>query len=159
MNIYLIRHGDAEKASLSIRDSERKLTHEGEIKLKAAAEGWKNFIKGFDYIVSSPLVRAMQTAKIVSDVFAYPGKIITENKIKSGGRTDDLIEIANILNAENVAFIGHEPDFSEHVSALISSSGARIAFKKGTIAKISFHNKAKISRGELEFLIPINTFK
>ncbi len=55
--------------------------------------------------------------------------------------------------------LGHEPDFSEHVSQLISNSGAKIDFKKGMIAKISFNGKAKLTRGVLEFLIPAKAYK
>jgi phosphohistidine phosphatase SixA len=59
----------------------------------------------------------------------------------------------------DMAFVGHEPDFSEHVSNLVSSSGVRIDFKKGMIAKIGFDGKVRIGRGVLEFLIPTKAYK
>lgn len=154
LNIYLIRHSDAESISKGIKDSERKLTPEGINKIREAATIWKNFIPTFDYIISSPYVRALQTAKVIAEVFNCPEKIMTDRRIACGSRTDDVVEIANSLNAENIAFVGHQPDMSDHVSAMISSNGAFADFKKGAIAKITFHNKAREGKGILEYLIP-----
>lgn len=159
MNIYLIRHGDAEKASGQKKDSDRMLTFEGEQKIKIAAEGWKVLIPQFSHIISSPLARALRTAEIVAQVFKFTGEIIIDKRLMFGNRTEELIDLANEIMGQDMAFVGHEPDFSEHASNLISNSSAKIDFKKGMIAKISFPAKAKISRGVLEFLIPAKAYK
>jgi len=159
MNIYLIRHSDAEKSSETTRDHDRKLTKEGEQKATSCAAGWKSMIKGFDFIVSSPLTRAVETAKIVAEVFEFKKDIVIDKRIACGTKTEDLIELANSLGGEEMAFVGHEPDFSEHVSRLTSISGAFVEFKKCAIAKICFQNKARIGKGILEFLIPPKAFK
>jgi phosphohistidine phosphatase len=159
MNIYLIRHSDAEKSSETVKDNDRKLTKEGELKARASAAGWKNLIKGFDYIVSSPLTRAVETAKITSEIFGHGKEIVIDKKIACGSRTEELIELANSLGGEDVAFVGHEPDCSEHISRLTSISGSFVEFKKCAIAKICFQNKARIGKGILEFLIPPKAFK
>jgi phosphohistidine phosphatase len=158
MNIYLIRHGDAENLSKGIKDFDRKLTREGEQKIKSASHYWENIITEFDYIISSPYARAMQTARIIASGFNYKNEIHTDMKLGCGSETDDLIEIINSLEGNEIAYIGHQPDLSNHASALISGSGAFVEFKKGAIAKISFHNKVKEGKGVLEFLIPQNTF-
>jgi phosphohistidine phosphatase len=159
MNIYLIRHSDAEKSSETIKDNDRKLTKEGELKAKSCAAGWKNIIKGFDFIVSSPLIRAVETAKIISEVFEYKKDIVIDKRIACGTKSEDLIELANSLGGEEMAFIGHEPDFSEHISRFTSISGSFVEFKKCAIAKICFQNKARIGKGILEYLIPPKVFK
>jgi phosphohistidine phosphatase len=158
MNIYLVRHGDSEKASPAKKDFDRELTPEGVKNLKTAAEGWKKLIIKIDFIISSPFVRAVQTAEIIAKAFSLPNGIVKDKRIGSGSKTDDLIDLANSLDAEDILFVGHEPDFSKHVSTLISSSVAFIDFKKGMIAKISFDKKVKISRGTLEYLIPVKPF-
>lgn len=158
MNLYLIRHGAAEDKKPGGRDFDRMLTDEGIQKMKTAANGWKNLITHFDYLVSSPYPRAVQTAEIVKDVYSHKDKILFDKRFGPGCPSELLTDIANELNAENIAFFGHEPDFSGYVSDLISNSGARIDFKKGAIAKISFFNKAKLGVGTLEFLIPARTF-
>ncbi len=158
MNIYLIRHGDAEKISINKKDFDRELTANGKIRLKNAVLAWKNFIDPFDYLISSPLLRARQTADIIAEFFEIRNDIIINKKLTSGGLTEDIVGIANSFDVENIAFVGHQPDFSEHISNLISNSFANIEFKKSAIAKISFHNKVQLSRGILEFLIPAGIF-
>lgn len=159
MNIYLIRHGDAEKASAHKKDAERKLTPEGEQKLKVAAESWKFLVPSFTHIISSPLIRAFQTAEIISNVYKFTGKVIIDKRLTFGGKTEGLIDLAHEIMGNDMAFVGHEPDFSEHVAHLVSNSGANVEFKKGMIAKISFDGKVKMGRGLLEFLIPIKAYK
>lgn len=154
LNIYLIRHSDAEALSKGLRDMDRKLTPEGIKKISEAAVNWKNFIPSFDYIISSPYERAIQTARIISEVFNCTDKLLSDRRVACGSRTDDIIEIANSLNAENIAFVGHQPDMSDHISAMISSNGAFAEFRKASIAKVIFHNKAREGKGILEFLIP-----
>jgi len=159
MNIYLIRHGDAEKIVLGKKDFDRELTPAGKVKLRNAAEHWKNLIPSFDYIITSPLVRAYQTAQIVGEVYGYSKEIITDKKLSPGGKTDAIIEIANSLDGEDIAFVGHQPDFGEHLSELVSREEIMVEFKKGALAKISFNNKARPAKGLLEFLIPPGIFK
>jgi phosphohistidine phosphatase len=159
MNIYLIRHGDSEKISTNKKDTERKLTPDGEQKLKIAAEGWKLLVPQFSHIISSPISRALQTAEIIAQAYKFTGNIITDKRLISGNKTEGLIDLANEIMGHDMAFIGHEPDFSEHVSHLISNSVVRVDFKKGMIAKISFDGRAKMSRGVLEFLIPVKAYK
>ncbi|MEO8398304.1 MAG: phosphohistidine phosphatase SixA [Ignavibacteriaceae bacterium] len=160
MNIYLIRHGDAENSSSEIKDSERKLTAKGKEKMGKAVAGWKNIITHFDYVISSPFLRALQTAKIIAKAYEIDEhKLIIDKRLKSGSTTEDVIEISNAFEAEDIAFVGHQPEFAEHVSKLVSDSGAYFEFKKGAIAKIVFFNKVKEGKGSLEFLIPPNIFK
>jgi len=158
MNIYLIRHGDAEKISIGKKDFDRELTSTGRIKLKSAVLNWKNLIKRIDFIVTSPLARAVQTANIIAELYGAGDKILIDKKLSCGSRTESIIEIANSLDGEEIAFVGHQPDLSEILSDLISPKSAYTDFKKGAIAKISFGNKAGTAKGTLEFLIPASAF-
>jgi phosphohistidine phosphatase len=158
MNIYLIRHGDAEKVSTGKKDFDRELTLPGRIKLKSAVLNWKNLIKEFNFIVTSPLTRAVQTANIIAELYGAGYNILIDKKLSPGSRTENLIEIANSLESEEIAFVGHQPDLSEQLSDLTSPKGAYIDFKKGAIAKVSFGNKVSIAKGTLEFLIPVSVF-
>jgi len=159
MNIYLIRHGDAEKVEIGKKDFDRELTASGKIKMNNAAQFWKNIIDRFDSIYSSPLTRAYQTAEITAEVFGIKDKMIIDKKLSPGCKAESIVEIANSSDKEDIVFVGHQPDFSEILSGLISIKGANIDFKKGAIAKIVFGNKARLSRGLLEFLIPASVFK
>jgi phosphohistidine phosphatase len=158
MNIYLIRHSDSEGISKGLKDSERKLTPEGELKIKNASLFWKNIIPEFDYILSSPYIRAFQTAKIIASVYSYKKEIIIDKRLGCGSETDNLIEILNSYQSGDIAIVGHQPDLSNHLSRLISGSDITVEFKKGTIAKISFGNKIRLGKGALEFIVPPGFF-
>lgn len=158
MNLYLVRHGAAEDKKPGGRDFDRELTEEGKKKMLTAAKGWKNIIPELDTLVSSPLVRALQTAEIVRKSYGLKDEVIQDNRLSPGSRTEDIISLINEMPGDDVAIFGHEPDFSTHVSRLISNSGAEVDFKKGAVAKIVFHGRARLSAGTLEFLIPVKAF-
>jgi phosphohistidine phosphatase len=158
MNIYLIRHGDSEGISKGLKDSERKLTPDGELKIRNASLFWKNIIPEFEYIISSPYLRALQTAKIIATVYNFKKEIFIDKRLGCGSETESLIEIFNSFQSGEIALVGHQPDLSNHLSRLISGSGASVEFKKGAIAKISFNNKVREGKGVLEFLVPPGIF-
>ena len=159
MNIYLVRHGDAEKTAIGKKDFDRDLTPEGKIKIKSAVANWKIFLPDIDFIVTSPYIRALNTAKIIAETYEVKNPVIIDKKLSPGSKAENLIEIANSLSGEEIVFVGHQPDLSGHLSNLISGSGANIEFKKGAVAKITFRNKVHLSKGVLEYLIPAGAFK
>lgn len=159
INLYLIRHGEAEKISPLKKDFDRELTDDGKFLLQSAVEYWKKIIPTFDIILSSPLIRAVQTSEIIANGFNYNKEILKDNNLATGARTDDLIEIINHFHFENIACIGHQPDLSFHVSNLISNTGCTLHFPPASICKIKFNGAAKFSKGELIYLIPPEIFK
>lgn len=154
MNIILFRHGDADNSSPGIKDSERKLTLAGEAKTRKNAELLKLYIGSPDYIITSPLIRAHQTAKIILEILRCKNEIIADKKLLPGSSAEDIIDLANYLNSQNILFVGHQPDLSNQVSELISPSEANVEFKKSAAAKISFNKKPALGKGVLELLIP-----
>lgn len=158
MNLYLIRHSIAEKISPDKKDFERELTSEGNKLLRTAVEYWKRIVPGLDLIISSPLTRASQTSEIIAELFNYSKEVIKDNHLANGAKTSDLIEILNSFNIENIACVGHQPDLSLHVSNFISSIGCVLHFPPASICKIRFNGKAKLSKGELIYLIPPEIF-
>ena len=154
MNIYLVRHGSAEEKTLSGKDSDRKLTEKGKDIIIKSTNYFKPFISEIDIIISSPYKRAIQTAEILKKELNLKSDIIQDKRLAPGSRTENIIEICNEIDFSNIVFVGHEPDFSLHTSNLISNSGSQINVKKGTILKISFNGKPRLSGGTLEFLIP-----
>ncbi len=159
MNLYLIRHSEAEKISPPKKDFDRQLTGEGIELIKSAVKYWKKIIPKFDLIITSPLLRAVQTSKIVADGLNYTKEVIKDNNIAAGASTSNVIEIINSYNVEDIAIIGHQPDLSNHVSNFISGNGCVLHFPPASICKIRFSGLAGYSRGELIYLIPPDIFK
>jgi len=154
MNLYLIRHGEAETTSEDKPHEERELTKEGIQVVKASVEMWKNFISSFEIIFSSPLKRAMQTANIIRDVLNVKPEVMEEISLLNGGLTEDLLTLADSFGMEDIAMIGHQPDLGIHISRMTGAAEINIKIPSAAIAKIFYKDKIIVGKGILEFFIP-----
>src|SRR5262245_25419126 len=106
MNLYVLRHGIAVEQGHPqySKDSKRPLTDEGERKVKRIAEAMLQMEVALDVILSSPYVRARQTAVIVAEAFDMDKKMRMTDNLKPGGNQEELIGLIRHLNssAENV---------------------------------------------------------
>ena len=123
--IWMLRHGDAEDGS---PDAGRRLTPKGERQARAAGAALATLGVRLDACVTSPRVRAAETARLAC---APLGIQPAEDERLSGGPFDPLELAAG--SGEEVLLVGHEPDFSEAVRAL---TGGRVKMKKGGLAAI-----------------------
>lgn len=154
MNIYLIRHGQAEKSSERKPDEKRELTSDGRIEVKNSAELWKQYINKIDIILSSPLTRAIQTAEIIKGIFNLDFEILKETTLLNGGLTEDLLNVVNAYGKEDTVLVGHQPDMATHISRIIGYTEINLKIPPATIAKIFFRSNLIMGEGKLEFLIP-----
>lgn len=154
MNIFLIRHGKAEPASLAKKDFDRELTEDGINIIKRSVGFWKNRIISFDFIITSPFIRAVQTAEIIAELMNYKTDLIKDSTLSPGTTTRSVIQLAKVLDGDNIAFVGHQPDMSYHISTLVSNSRLNLKFSPASIAKVLFDGKPKPEKGILEFLLP-----
>lgn len=158
MNLYFVRHEKAENTVILGGDFSRDITEYGRKRLKNSVKHWKNIINTPDFVITSPLNRAKQTAEIIVSELGIEKKLYEDKKLACGSRVDDIIEIANIHGEENIMFVGHEPDISLCISALTAGNYLNCDVKKGSIAKVSFAGKARLGSGILEYLIPPEVF-
>jgi phosphohistidine phosphatase len=134
--IWLLRHAEAEDGS---PDAARRLTAKGENQARAAGAALKALGVELDACLSSPRVRAEQTARLACEPL---GVEVSIDERLSGGPFDAK-ELAAGL--DNVMLVGHDPDFSMAVHDL---TGAQVRMKKGGLAGID--------RGELKVLLRPN---
>jgi phosphohistidine phosphatase len=125
--IYLLRHGEAEDREAAVDDAARRLTKKGERQAQAAGMALRELGVGIDACLTSPKVRARETARIAAEVL---GVEVEETEALRGGAFDAL-ELA--AGRGDVLLVGHEPDFSAEVGRL---TGANIVLKKGGIAVV-----------------------
>ena len=142
MNIFLLRHGIAVEAGAAgfNKDSDRTLTPKGERKLLQVADAMAALELSFDLILTSPYVRARQTADIIAEAFDAKKKLENVEDLTPGGSAKKLIEHINATKPvpENVLLVGHEPSMSEFIALLISGdSQASVLMKKGGLCKLS----------------------
>jgi phosphohistidine phosphatase len=141
MNVYILRHGIAvEHGAAGYKDDdERPLTSKGERKIKAIAKAMKDLGISFDIILSSPLVRARQTAEIIAQALKAKERLELIEALAPQESAKPLIEFLIEQGAvKDVLLVGHEPFLSRLISLLISgSSGASVLLKKGGFCKLS----------------------
>jgi phosphohistidine phosphatase len=153
MRVYFLRHGQAAaRGEWGGADSERPLTEAGVELMRREAEGMKRLGLGLEIIITSPSVRAAQTAAIVAEHLDMRGRLMRDERLAPGFGPRKLAEILHENEmAAAVLLVGHEPDFSETVSDLIG--GARLVFKKGALARVDLPEHS-VRRGDLVWLVP-----
>ena len=158
MNLYLLRHGLAEELDAAglTRDSERPLTAKGERKLWKIAEGMKALELRFDLILSSPYVRARQTAEIIGAALHERKRIEFSDSLIPSGSAKKLVDLLNHFEPklQDVLLVGHEPHLSEFISLLVSGkSGFAVVMKKGGLCKLSVESLHCGRCASLEWLL------
>ena len=139
--LYVMRHGIAVARGDPnfADDTKRPLTPEGKKKLKAIARGLFRLGLGVDSIISSPLIRASETAAIVGEVFAPGVTVESSDFLRPGGSLQALLtSLGKRADHRSVLVIGHEPDLSDGVAKLIGNARANFQFKKGGCCRIDF---------------------
>ncbi len=149
MDLYFLRLGIAADESPTGLDADRQLTKEGIAKLKESARGLRKLGLKIDALLSSPLVRAHETAQIVGRELGAELQLADE--LAPGC---DLERLLGLLGehraAERVMFVGHEPDLSELVATL---TGARVQMRKGGLARVDAE-VLEPGQGTLVWLLP-----
>lgn len=137
MRLLIVRHAIAvPHGTPEVPEDERPLTPRGARRFRAAARGLARICKRPDILLTSPLVRARQTADIAAE--AWGKAKIKEEPVLAGGSFE---KIASVLDKHAdkklVAIFGHEPDVSSIVARLLGTSASeRLTFKKGAAALV-----------------------
>jgi phosphohistidine phosphatase len=161
VDLYLVRHAEALDAERGQCDADRPLSEEGRRKMARGALGLHKFLSErgarIDGVLSSPLFRARETARILAR------EVLGEEKLEEcpplGGEFQwaDLIpHLERHPSSASLALVGHEPHLGNLAGWLVAGSGAaRIPLKKGSI--ICFEVSAAVPRPQavlLWFLAP-----
>jgi phosphohistidine phosphatase len=147
-----MRHGVAAPRDLpGSGDASRPLTPEGKKKTQQIAEGLQRLGWKVDWIVTSPLVRAAETAEIVAASFSSRVPVDTCAALSPGGSAEDLLAfLGKHADRGRVLLVGHEPDLGALAARLIGAgSRANLAFKKGGCCSIRFDKPPAQSAGQL----------
>lgn len=134
MDLYLIRHAIAEERSPNVQDEFRKLTEEGIRKFDQVVRGLREVGIRFEKLYHSPLVRAVQTAEMITDL-TYEGTEVTP--LLAASPTPALLEM---MTGEDIGLVGHEPFLTELLAWLVvgdMDKNTCFELKKGGIAWLS----------------------
>ena len=157
MDIYIIRHAIAvDRGTPEYEDdSQRPLTDKGKKKMRQIAKGLHTLGVDFDLILSSPYVRARETAEILADVFKTKADVaFSENLIPMGDPDLLISEINEKYSVDSIALIGHEPYLTSLISLLVSDSASLdMTLKKGGVCRLSADDLHLTRKTTLEWLL------
>jgi phosphohistidine phosphatase len=161
MHLYLIRHGiavDRDDPNCP-PDTERPLTPKGIKKTHAAALGLRALEVKPNAVLTSPWLRALQTAEIFCETIGYPSrKIIRTDALKGTSSPGDLLRELQSLKAKTVLCFGHEPHLHLVIGHILHTSTKVTELKKAGLALLELERAAP-PQGRLIALYPASTLR
>jgi phosphohistidine phosphatase len=152
MRLYLLRHATATDVASS--DEERELTQEGREEARVAGAALAKLGVKPSYVLSSPLVRARQTAEIAAKALKFPKDIELIDELKNSISTAALLKaLKSCASDSQVLLVGHMPSLSEHLTAFIGSEHAQsLPMGKGSVACVEIE-PLRAGAGQLRWLM------
>jgi phosphohistidine phosphatase len=156
VDLYLIRHAEATPLGEGgvTEDADRPLTPKGEAEAKTVASGLHRKGITLSAIVTSPLLRAHQTADAMLRNLPEPApELKVCEELAFGGKRRKLNRFIKDLGLDKVVLVGHQPDLGEFAAWLIGSKKAQIDIAKAGIACITCDSKPGQGKGTLLWLV------
>ena len=140
MRIYLVRHAEAVDRVPPMPDAARALTALGRVAFREMSRRFRNAGGLPTRIFTSPFIRAVQTAEILSETLRYDREIVVDLRLSPGFDIAKLRSALDDCPFENeIAFVGHEPDLGVLLTRLLSLPHG-CAMRKGDIAALDLPN-------------------
>ena len=147
MQLYFLRHGEADWPGWTKPDDERPLTDFGKKEVRQVATFLNRLKVKPDLIVTSPLPRALQTAEVAAKQLKT--KVRQDEALEPGFGISELSTVLKRHRSKALMLVGHEPDFSSVISAL---TGGFIKMSKAGVALIDIDPETE--KGRLLWLFP-----
>lgn len=154
MQIYLLRHGIAEDAPAGKADADRALTPEGIKRLREILKRARTASVAPSLIVTSPYVRARQTAELAAEILGYGEALSPSTKLTPmASPVDTWAELRALRGEPSVLLVGHEPHMSSFAAFLLGTPELRVDFKKGAMVRIDLPETGVMPRGVLKWMM------
>jgi phosphohistidine phosphatase len=147
MELYFLRHGEADWPGWKKSDDERPLTKRGKKQMRDVARFLDHLKVRPNLIVTSPLPRAAQTAEIAADYLK--AKLRKDESLAPGFAMSKLRTVLKRHRAKALMLVGHEPDFTNVISEL---TGASLKLPKAGVALLDIDPESE--EGKLLWLFP-----
>jgi len=153
--LYLIRHAIAEeRGDAWPDDAKRPLTEQGMSRMRKSVRGLARLGVAMDVILTSPLVRARQTAEIVAAGLEPRPTILTIDSLTPAGTFAALAaDLEKHARKNRLALVGHEPNIGE-IAARLLGTRHPIEFKKGAVCRIDVEELPPHGPGDLRWFLP-----
>lgn len=156
LEIYLVRHAiAAERGPKYPDDRLRPLTPEGAKRFRESVKGLGNFDVTIDLVLTSPLVRARETATLLASGLKPKPALVEIEALAPGGRHAAIVEAikTHAKQHRRLGLVGHEPDLGEFAAKLLGARGS-VEFKKGAICLIDVDSATPGGPGTLRWFLP-----
>jgi len=154
VELYVFRHGIAEDAAPGCRDADRALTDEGRKKIAEVVKAARRAGLEPSLIISSPYLRAMQTAKATAEELGHKGEVVRTEALAPHGAPETVWNELRDYRAESAILLaGHEPLLSLLVAYLLAAPGLRVEMKKAAMVRIDVESFGPAPHGTLRWMI------
>lgn len=155
LELCIIRHGLAGATQEDENmDQERPLKKKGKKKMKDIAKGLKDLKVSFDVVLTSPLLRAKESAEIVNEYCGMDKKVMITDLLKPNSSYQKLSKFLNELKeSKTVAIVGHEPFLTGFASYCLSSKSPFLNLKKGGVLMLEIDKEIKPGKCMLSWLM------
>jgi phosphohistidine phosphatase len=155
MDLFFMRHAEAEPRQHYADDAQRPLTAQGREQQRLVVRALAPILQPLDHLLSSPLVRARQTADIVADTLQFPGQIEETPVLGADCTVGAVLRLLQRYPRQaRLLCVGHEPDMSRLSAIFLDGEGrSTIAFQPGTVISLSFPGHPAPGRGSLRFFL------
>jgi phosphohistidine phosphatase len=155
MDLLFMRHAEAERRDLYPDDHQRPLTAKGQHEQRLVVRALLPLLQPLDYLLSSPLLRARQTADIVAEALRFAGQV-EQTPVLGGacavGSVLDLLQ--GYPRQARILCVGHEPDMSRLCAIFLDGEGrSAMAFQAGAVLGLTFTGHPMPGRGILRFFL------
>jgi|SRR5579864_1375003 phosphohistidine phosphatase len=155
MQVHILRHGSAETPRPGAQDADRRLTQAGREQLRRVLERARVVQITPTLILSSPYIRAVETAEMAGKVFGYRGDIVrTEALVPSGSPAEVWAEIQGRRNEAQILMAGHEPLLSRVAAYLLNTPTLRLEMRKAMLVRIDVDHFVGQPQGVLQWILP-----
>jgi phosphohistidine phosphatase len=150
--LFLLRHAHAgDSTRWTGDDAARPLSDKGRRQSERIGRLLAAVDEAPDLLITSPKVRAAETAGVVSDALGIP---VVEDRRLAGPLDAEVVGeiLAAAGPARRPCLVGHDPDFSSLLGELVGV--AEIPMRKGAVARVDFEGRVGAGRGVLRYLVP-----
>ena len=155
MELLIVRHAIAFERDRRRwpDDAARPLSPVGIRRSRKTSSGLKIFCKAPDRVLTSPLIRARQTAKILTEFAGWPRADMAP-QLEPGEGAQAVLALLAKDRSTRIAIVGHQPDLSALIAACLLKEGStlRIELKKNAVACLSFDGEVRAGRAVLKWL-------
>jgi phosphohistidine phosphatase len=154
MQIYLCRHGIAETGRKNQSDADRALTDEGKKKLRSVFETARAAGAAPELILTSPYLRAVETARIAAEVLGYKGALVPCPEITPDGESEKAWDVIRThSDAASLLLASHEPILGYLAAYLVGGPATMFDVKKGALIRIDVDGFGPRPRGLLRWML------